>query len=74
MEKHPGLCGIFVKKEEGGYQFILGSKNVDCQEIALLLREKLGARGGGSRTMIQGSVEAEEEKINILLKNYSCPV
>ncbi len=72
MERHRGICGIFVKKEEGGYQFILGSKNADCREIALLLKEKLGARGGGSRTMIQGSVEAEEEEIKHLLEN-SCP-
>ena len=48
VETHAGICGIFVEKEEGGYNFIIGSKTKDCREIATLLREKTGARGGGS--------------------------
>ena len=39
----------------------------DCREIATLLREKTGARGGGSAAMIQGSVSAEEKDLRELL-------
>ncbi|MBQ9991536.1 MAG: hypothetical protein IJP31_11465 [Lachnospiraceae bacterium] len=67
VKKHDGICGIFVKKEDGGYQYILGSKNVNCKEIAALLREKLAAKGGGSEAMIQGSVEASREEIEKVL-------
>lgn len=63
MEKHNGICGIFVEKEEGGYQYILGSKTVNCRELAVLLKEKLSAKGGGSEVMIQGSVEASREAV-----------
>ena len=67
VETHAGICGIFVEKEEGGYNFIIGSKTKDCREIATLLREKTGARGGGSAAMIQGSVSAEEKDLRELL-------
>jgi len=67
VEVHAGVCGIFVEKEEGGYNFIIGSKTKDCREIAALLREKTGARGGGSAAMIQGSLNADEKEIRQLL-------
>ena len=77
MKEHPGICGIFVVDNNLGkdnslapeYKFILGSKSVDCRQIANLLREKLGARGGGSATMIQGSLQAEKEIIWDIITN-----
>ena len=32
VETHAGICGIFVEKEEGGYNFIIGSKTKDCRK------------------------------------------
>ncbi len=58
--KHSGICGVFVGTEESGYQFIIGSVNVDCTKIATLLREKAKAKCGGSKQMIQGSVQEKE--------------
>jgi len=62
MEMHPGFCGIF-NKTEGGYQFIIGSKQENAKDMAEVLREKFHAKCGGSEDMIQGSVEAAEEEI-----------
>lgn len=62
---HPGYCAIF-NKNETGYNFIIGSKEKDCNKIGTLLREKLGAKCGGKSVMIQGSVEASEEDIKNL--------
>ncbi len=66
MEKHDGICGLFVGDDAEGYQFIIGSKSVDCRELATKLREKLGARGGGTSQMIQGSLVAKEQEIQAL--------
>lgn len=63
VEKHEGICGIFVGSDEEGYNFIVGSKHVDCREIAAKLRTELQARGGGSAQMIQGSLTATSEEI-----------
>lgn len=66
-ERHRGICGIFAEKQEGGYQFILGSKTINCKEAVLLLNKTLKAKGGGSEIMVQGSVEASKEEIEEVL-------
>jgi alanyl-tRNA synthetase len=63
VEQHEGICGVFVGTDTGGYNYIIGSKTVDCREVASALKEKLGARGGGSTQMVQGSVQAKAEDI-----------
>jgi len=63
MEAHDGVCGIFVGTDADGYNFIIGSKTVDCREIATMLREKFEARGGGKSQMIQGSLVASADAI-----------
>lgn len=69
MENHAGICGVFVGDDTEGYSYIIGSKSVDCREIATKLREALNARGGGKPQMIQGSLAAKEEEINKVLLN-----
>lgn len=66
VEKFAGISAVFVGNDENGYQFIAGSKNKDCRQIASALREKLSARGGGSDKMIQGSVAATQLQIEEL--------
>ena len=63
VEQFTGICAVFVGNDESGYQFIIGSKNKDCRQIAAALREKLSARGGGSDKMIQGSIAAKQLQI-----------
>ena len=63
VEKHAGICGVFVGNDAEGYRFILGSKTMDCKGIATQLREAFGAKCGGSQVMIQGSLTASGENI-----------
>lgn len=63
VEKYTGYCGIFSGDEDTGYQFIVGSRQKDCKELAQILRTKLGAKCGGSSPMIQGSITAAKEAI-----------
>ncbi len=62
-EKYSGYCGIFTGAEETGYSFIIGSSSLDCREVATALRTQLGAKGGGTAPMIQGSVTASKAQI-----------
>lgn len=66
--KHAGVCGIFVGDEVEGYQFIIGSANVDCREVAALLREATKAKCGGSKQMIQGSVKAPKALLRAVME------
>lgn len=66
---HDGCCAVFSGSDDSSYRYILGSASEDCAAIAKLLRENLGAKGGGSREMIQGTVAAAKEDILKLLQN-----
>ena len=68
--EHNGVCGVFVGNDEAGYSFIIGSANVDCTQIGALLREKTGAKCGGKKPMIQGSVQASEEILKAVLLDF----
>lgn len=54
--KYPGYTAIFAGNDTEGYRFIIGSAEKDCRELAKLLRQSFGAKGGGSAPMIQGTV------------------
>lgn len=63
VERHDGLCAIFSGDDEEGYNFVIGSSTRDCGAIAAGLRELLGAKGGGSKQMAQGSIQATRNQI-----------
>lgn len=65
-ENYTGYCGVFSGDEETGYSFIVGSKSKDCKELAQILRTELGAKCGGNTPMIQGSVNATQNKIQTI--------
>ena len=67
VEKHSGLCAIFSGDDEAGYNFVIGSSTRDCAAIATGLRELLGAKGGGSKQMAQGSILATRTQIEGVL-------
>lgn len=82
MERYSGYCGVFAGGEAGdnrdgsgcdgdskgcNYRFVVGSKSLDCNELAQKLRSELGAKCGGNKVMIQGSVEAGREAIEKVL-------
>lgn len=63
-EEHSGVCGVFAgSDEEGRYRYIIASRTMDSREVQKLLRDKLGAKGGGKPEMIQGSVNGTESCI-----------
>lgn len=69
MENHDGVCALFVgdaasDSEDAQYNYVIGSKTVDCKELANTLRTQLGAKGGGNSQMIQGSVCASAKNIS----------
>ena len=67
-EEHSGICGVFAgSDEEGKYRYIIASRTKDSREVQKILRDKLGAKGGGKPEMIQGSVMGTESAITEVL-------
>ena len=71
---HAGYCVVFNGNDETGYKYIIGAgtpagnrEPVDARVLNACLNKSCGARGGGKPAMVQGSVQASEEKIRAAL-------
>jgi len=58
-----GYVGIFAGTDDAGYRYYAGGKGLDARELAKVMRENLGTKGGGSEEMIQGKAESTREAI-----------
>lgn len=67
VEKYDGYCGIFAGSDADGYFYVIGSKSADCKALAASMRERFGAKGGGSAQMIQGTVTAPMKQLQDFL-------
>lgn len=65
-KRYPGYCAVFSGNDDTGYRYIVGSASLDCREFARLLKEKFGAKGGGTAPMIQGSITASQNELQLL--------
>lgn len=62
MKLAGGVCAVFSGQDEN-YNYIIGSENVDLRTFARELNTALQGRGGGAKTMIQGTVHAGKVQI-----------
>lgn len=71
VKQSKGLCGIFIGTDEKGYSYIVSSMTTDCTAVLNSLKTQLNAKGGGTKSMIQGSVPSNENQIRDLLNKFS---
>ena len=64
--RNKGMTAVFGKNG----RFVIVSEHLDVRILAQILREKLGAKGGGSAQMVQGSVTAECGIIEQVMQAY----
>lgn len=62
-----GICAVFAKSGNG-YTYVMASTRLDLKALACEINAALGGRGGGSASMITGSVSADREKIKEYFK------
>ncbi|MCR4655891.1 MAG: alanyl-tRNA editing protein [Lachnospiraceae bacterium] len=65
-ERYNGICAVFTGAE-GHYRFILSHPSGDARDTADILKERFQAKCGGSKEMIQGSVNACEQDLRGVL-------
>ena len=71
MKKTGSAVAVFSGNDEDGYAYIIGSSAINLKVFSKDISEKLGGRGGGSETMIQGSVTASKSQIEEYIKNLA---
>ena len=64
---HDGYCCVFNGNDTDGYAFIIGSRNLDCNDLADFFRKKFSAKCGGKPEMIQGHLLATRSAITSCL-------
>lgn len=63
VENNEGYVGLFVGNDNDGYRYYAGGQGLNAKELAGKMREKLGAKGGGSEEMIQGKIDSKQSEI-----------
>ena len=61
-EKRP-LAALFAGNDESGYTFLIGSGSIDLRPFSKAMTAALGGKGGGSATMVQGTLTAKRAEI-----------
>lgn len=61
-EKRP-LAALFTGSDETGYTFLIGSNTVDLRPFSKTMTTTLGGKGGGSATMVQGTLPVKRSEI-----------
>lgn len=67
LEKVQCFAGVFCGKDGDGYQYVIGTKSGDARNAADILKNALGARGGGKSQMVQGFVQGTKTEIENVL-------
>lgn len=62
-QKCGGRCAVFSKNEDGSYKYAMGQIDGDLRQLTKEMNAVLSGRGGGKPNFVQGSVQADEEKI-----------
>ena len=62
---------VFSEDGKGGYSLCLAGDAEQVKAMGAALGKNLGARGGGKPGFYQGSVPADREKIQALLKTFT---
>ena len=69
MKQRPEeLFMAFVGDDDKGYRYMVGSLTQNVDEVGKMLREKLGAKGGGRGNMMQGMISAKMAEILEVIK------
>lgn len=62
VEKCP-LAALFAGDDHQGYSFLIGSQTMDLRTLSKAMTYALGGKGGGSATMVQGTLAASRQAI-----------
>ena len=70
-DKTNGIVAIFTGNDTDGYKYIIGSKSVNLRELSSTINSALNGKGGGSPSMIQGTVNSKKDEIETYIRNLS---
>ena len=64
MYRCHGICGIFLGNDRQGYQYILGSQQINLKDFLKGFHEEFPGKGGGKPEMVQGTVTGNCQELS----------
>lgn len=58
-----GRCAVFSENPDGSYKYAMGQVGGDLRQLTKEMNDTLSGRGGGKPNFVQGSVQADADKI-----------
>lgn len=64
------VAAVLSPSDKGGWNYVLRSDTVDLRAAIKDLNKRLGGRGGGDPTQVQGGFRAEKEEVESVLREF----
>lgn len=69
MKHCSGIAAAFSGSDDAGYNYVMGSADIDLRAKSKEINTAISGRGGGSPEMMQGSAKATKSEIENYFKN-----
>lgn len=70
LERGACVCGVFTAAKDGGWRYVIGSRQTDARPLGKSLNSRFEGRGGGKPGMIQGTLTGGEADIRRALEEF----
>lgn len=70
LERGAFICGIFAAARDGGWRYVIGSRQADVRPLGKALNSRFEGRGGGKPGMVQGTLTGSEADIRAAAEGF----
>ena len=64
------ICGVFAAAGDGGWRYVIGSRQADVRPLGKALNSRFEGRGGGKPGMVQGTLTGSEADIRAAAEGF----
>lgn len=70
LERGAFICGVFASAGDGGWRYVIGSRQADVRPLGKALNSRFEGRGGGKPGMVQGTLTGSEADIRAAAEGF----
>lgn len=70
LEEGAFICGVFAAAGDGGWRYVIGSRQADVRPLGKALNSRFEGRGGGKPGMVQGTLTGSEADIRAAAEGF----
>ena len=70
LERGAFICGVLAAAGDGGWRYVIGSRQADVRPLGKALNSRFEGRGGGKPGMVQGTLTGSEADIRAAAEGF----